>query len=172
MRIIGVTNGRMPCRTCEYKLVKDARHCQYASGCGFATSALNSTKNNFCMAVSFGRMKAVGKSIKMPRISAFCACTFIFTDSPLWPRTALIVSCTIFCVWEVSEKVPAPKKSSTYVNVRDGATRLIFLLSASPMTAQTMGATAIPKPQVSIIISKEAVSMNPISLALLGCQCS
>ena len=82
MRIIGATNGRMPCRTCEYKLVKDARHCQYASGCGFATSALNSIKNNFSMAVSLGRMVAVGKSIKIPRISAFCACTFFLLIVP------------------------------------------------------------------------------------------
>ena len=67
MRIIGATNGRMPCRTWEYKFVKDARHCQYANGCDFATSA----KNTFSMAVSLGRMEAAGKSIKMPMISVW-----------------------------------------------------------------------------------------------------
>ncbi len=138
----------MPCKTWEYKLVNYARHCQYARGCGFVTS------------------------IKMPRISAVCACIFFLIDSPSGPSTSLIVSCTICFVWDVSLCEPAPKKSSTCVNVRDGAARLIFRLSASPMTAHTMGVTATPKPQVSIIISKETVSMNPINLAVVGCQCS
>ena len=30
-------------RTCEYRLVEEARHCQYSSGCGFAVFKLNST---------------------------------------------------------------------------------------------------------------------------------
>ena len=65
------------------------------------------------MALSFGRMVAVRKLIKIPRISALYTCTFFITDIPSGPRIALIVSCTICCVWEVSLYEPAPKKSST-----------------------------------------------------------
>ena len=68
--------------------------------------------------------------------------------------------------------VVAGAKKSTYVNVREGATRLIFRLSVSPITAYIMDVTATPNPQVSIIMSRVVVNMNPINLAVLGCQCS
>ena len=55
------------------------------------------------MAVSFGRMEAVGNS-------AVCACTFFLIDSPSGPRISLIVLRTICCVRDVSLYESAPKK--------------------------------------------------------------
>jgi hypothetical protein len=34
MHVIGATNGRIPCMTCEYRLTKEDRHCQYCRVCG------------------------------------------------------------------------------------------------------------------------------------------
>ena len=56
-------------------------------------------------------------------------------------------------------------------DVWNGAIR-VELLSASPMTPHIMGVTATPKPQISISIRRVAVNMNPISFAVVGCQCS
>ena len=75
MRVIGATNGRIPCMTCEYRLTREDMHCQYCRVCGLSISMLNSTKNNFSIALSLGRIVALGKLIRIPSISAIWAWT-------------------------------------------------------------------------------------------------
>ena len=113
MRVIGATNGRIPFMTCEYRLTKEDMHCQYCRVCGFLISMLKSTKNTFSIALSLGRIVALGKLISIPSISTIWAWTFFLTDSPSGRMTLSIVSWTIAWVEIVSMNVPVPKKSST-----------------------------------------------------------
>ena len=132
-------NGRIPRNTGEYIVISDERHCHYRKVCGARASILKITKNIFSIAPLFDSTVSAGKSIRKPSILAVWASIFFVTGRPSNPKIPLIAACTCSCASVVCCRLPAPKKSSTKVNITHMHSAWTYRYSASPRRLQTIG---------------------------------
>jgi hypothetical protein len=95
-------------------------------------------------------------------ILVFRQYTFFFTDKPLYPSVPLMALCTSSCASVACYNDPAPKKSSTKVNIIHMHSACTYLFSASPTRLHTIGVIPTPNPHVNMIMMMLQVRWNPI----------